>query len=300
VIQTLQTASESPAQRLAFAEAVPAVSARGRDRLSAAASLVALEQGIYTLTIGETASSSDDEYSGVRVPLIQVAAPPGPDGRCAEIIGNGQHETWLGREGGMIILRSPPGGAQILVTVYVPPAQPLALPHIEMRRLDRPRSNGAAPGPGEPATEPEEIRTEIVLHIERMGDQRFAGQNWAGNCGKRLRVEAFSIRPLEALAARDIEFMALGPKRRQTPWVSDAKLCGTRGQGMPLTGFAIRLAPHARDRFDIVYEGSFFESGIVGPHRNGELCIPQVGDDPLEAIKVRLTRHPVGRGRGPG
>ena len=301
MIHTSQTASEAPAQSLAFAEAVTTISARGRDRLSASASLVPLEQGIYALTIGEAGSScSGDEHPGFRVPLVQVAAPPEADGRRVEIIGNGQHETWLGREGGMIILRSPPGGAQVLVTLYGASGQPVAVPHTEIERLDRPRSNGAAFAPAEPAAAPEEIRTEIVLHIERMGDQRFAGHSWAGNRGKRLRVEAFSIRPLEALAARDIEFMALGPKRRQTPWVSDAKLCGTRGQGMPLTGFAMRLAPHARDRFDIVYEGAFFESGIVGPHRNGELCISPAGDDPLEAIKVRLTRRPAGRGRGPG
>jgi hypothetical protein len=93
------------------------------------------------------------------------------------------------------------------------------------------------------------------------------------------------------LLARDIEFKALGPKGRQTPWVTDAKLCGTRGQGLPLTGFAIRLAPHAAERFDVVYQGAFFESGVVGPHRNGELCVPPITDDPLEAINVRVIRR---------
>jgi hypothetical protein len=83
----------------------------------------------------------------------------------------------------------------------------------------------------------------------------------------------------------------LGPKGRQTPWVTDAKLCGTRGQGLPLTGFAIRLAPHVAERFDVVYQGAFFESGVAGPHRNGELCIPPITDDPLEAINVRMIRR---------
>ncbi|TMJ68334.1 MAG: hypothetical protein E6G83_05275 [Alphaproteobacteria bacterium] len=112
-----------------------------------------------------------------------------------------------------------------------------------------------------------------------------------GNRGKKLRIEAFSIRPVDTLLARDIEFKALGPKGRQTPWVTDAKLCGTRGRGLPLTGFAIRLAQHAAERFDVVYQGAFFESGVAGPHRNGELCIPPITDDPLEAINVRLIRR---------
>ena len=141
------------------------------------------------------------------------------------------------------------------------------------------------------AEELEEIRSEIVLHMERLGDRRFPGEGWVGNRGKKLRIEAFSIRPVDTLLARDIEFKALGPKGRQTPWVTDAKLCGTRGQGLALTGFAIRLAPHVAERFDVVYQGAFFESGIAGPHGNGELCIPPITDDPLEAINVRLIRR---------
>jgi Clostridial hydrophobic W len=154
--------------------------------------------------------------------------------------------------------------------------------------MDLPQSSRPALGLADTAHRREEIRTEIVLHVERLGDRRYPGQGWVGNRGKRLRIEAFSIRPVELLTARDIEFRALGPNRRQTPWVTDAKLCGTRGQGLPLTGFAIRLAPPADERFEIVYEGAFFENGVVGPILNGELCVSPIGDDPLEAINVRL------------
>jgi hypothetical protein len=53
----------------------------------------------------------------------------------------------------------------------------------------------------------------------------------------------------------------------------------------------VRLAPHLGHRFDVAYEGAFFESGIAGPFRNGELCIPRLADDPLEAINVRVIRR---------
>ena len=66
---------------------------------------------------------------------------------------------------------------------------------------------------------------------------------------------------------------------------------GTRGQRLPLTGFAVRLAPQVSHRFDVLYEGAFFESGIAGPFRNGELCLPPLADDPLEAINVRVIRR---------
>jgi hypothetical protein len=228
---------------------------------------------------------------------VQVSAPRGEGDRTAEIIGtSGRGDTWLGAEGGTAIVKSPPGGAYVLVTVYGLPAQVVCVPDIQVRRLDPPPSldrpiNGAVLRSIDRADEPEEIGSEIVLHVERLGDRRFAGKGWVGNRGKKLRIEAFSIRPVDTLLARDIEFKALGPKGRQTPWVTDAKLCGTRGQGLPLTGFAIRLAPHVAERLDVVYHGSFFESGVVGPHRNGELCIPPITDDPLEAINVRLIRR---------
>ena len=60
---------------------------------------------------------------------------------------------------------------------------------------------------------------------------------------------------------------------------------------VPLTGFAVRLAPNVDDRFDVLYQGAFFESGITGTYRNGVLCIPAIADDPLEAINVRVIRR---------
>ena len=137
-----------------------------------------------------------------------------------------------------------------------------------------------------------EIASELILHIERQGDRRLPGQGWAGNPGQRLRVEGFAIRPLEVIAPGDLEYMGYGPAGRQTPWVSDAKLCGTRGRGLPLTGFAIRLAPRLRERFDVIYEGYFFDSGATGPARNGEPCLPASVDDPLSAVRLRLVERP--------
>ena len=136
-----------------------------------------------------------------------------------------------------------------------------------------------------------ELETEIVLHIEREGDCRYRDPGWIGKPGARRYIEAFGIRPLEAFAAAEIEYKAFGPNGRQTPWVSNAKLCGTRERSMPLTGFAIRLAPHLRERFEVVYEGAFAEGGVIGPSRNGEPCRAGILDDPLEGMRVRLLER---------
>ena len=199
---------------------------------STMANLVELEQGLYALEIGASPCMLG-QVSGLQVPVVHVSALVNERQRSAEIIGtSGRGDGWLDREGGTVIVKLPAGGAHVLVTAYGLPAQAASLPDIRVQRPDRPSSNGAAPRSpnptGYPAGEPEEIRSEIVLHVERLGDRRYPGEGWVGNRGKKLRIEAFSIRPVDTLLARDIEFKALGPNGRQTPWITDAKLCGTR------------------------------------------------------------------------
>lgn len=270
----------------------PAAALPGPDHLAVTASLVPVDAGLYALDIGEI-GCNPSRLSSLPLPALQVSAPAVGHGQCIEIIGCASAERWLGPEGGTVILKAPPGGGVVLLTAYGHPAQPAAVPAIELTRLDRPRPAGTPLHAVEPAADAQEVQTEIVLHIERLGDRRFAGRGWVGNRGKRLRIEAFSICPLDTLLPGDIEFKALGPNRRQTPWVSDGKLCGTRSRRLPLTGFAVRLTGRAAERFDVIYEGAFFESGIVGPSRNGELCVPPGAEDPLEAIKLRVIRRPV-------
>ncbi len=259
--------------------------------LAAMVSVIRLEQGLYALEIAGT-TVLPGEISGAALPVVQVSSPPIGQTGCVEIIGTSSDwASWIGRDGGTVVVKSPPGGGSVWVTTFASSEQELVPPRVEPQPLDRRRLNDTAAEPLTVITDPAEIRTEIVLHVERLGDRRFAGQGWIGNRGRKLRIEAFSIRPIEVLAINDIEVKGLGPHGRETPWVGGARLCGTRGQRLPLTGFALRLAPHASHRFDVLYEGAFFESGIAGPFRNGELCIPPLADDPLEAINVRVIRR---------
>jgi hypothetical protein len=276
-----------------------AIGARGR--------LITLEEGIYALSIPPAAPRG--EAGGVRFPAVQVSAPPSDDYDIVEIVtGSGDLPEWCDAAGGVVVVKVPDGGGVVLVTTFGPETA-IEAAEVEIRRLGPSvaapaaapvpaptpipvplPAAAAAPAPAPRfAGEPRHLRSEVVLHIEREGDRRFEAAGWAGTRGQRRRVEAFSVRPLDTLTAGDLEYKAYGPNGRETPWVSDAKLCGTRGRGLPLTGFAVRLAPHLRDRFEVVYEGAFFDSGVAGPMRNGEPCMPPVKDDPLEAINLRVV-----------
>lgn len=273
----------------------------------AAAKLLELDQGLYAIKIGALRGPAS-ELPGFSLPAVQISPAPATDRDGVEIVAtSGATGGWLGMAGGAVVVKSPSAGGHVLITTFLPPNQadmPLA---IEISRLDEPGPQPAAIAPPAPAEAVQaaraparraraaEIGTEIMVHIEREGDRLFPAVGWVGNPGARLRIEAFSIRPLERLSPTDIEFKAFGPSGRETAWVTDGKLCGTRGRRLPLTGFAIRPAPHLQEQFDVIYQGSFFVGGTSEPFRNGEACLSSVADDPLEAMNVRLVeRRPAG------
>ena len=160
-----------------------------------------------------------------------------------------------------------------------------------------PEPVAAVPETPPPAPEPEpaaaesahDVGAEILLHIMGLGDRRYVEPGWAGNPGSRRQIEALSVRPREGLAASAVEFRVFAQEGRATAWVSNGNYAGTRGRNLPLTGFAVRPSEELGDRLEIAYEGSFFEGGVVGPKRNGELCVSTVADDPLEAVRITIT-----------
>jgi hypothetical protein len=262
--------------------AAPPILARGRT--------VLLDEGLFAVTVGALAADAGIR-DGIALPAIQVSSPPSDEYDPVELgLGTADRGDWFGPEGGTIVVKAGPGGGVLLVTAYA--ADLAAIENdlaIDVHQLDAGRTPAVrAAAPLKPAVE---LRREIVLHIEREGDRRFNTSGWIGHRGEQIRIEAFGIRPLEQLSPADIEYKAFGPNRRETPWVSDAKLCGTRGHGLPLTGFAIRLMPPVSERFSVVYSGSFFASGDAGPVRDGEPCLPATRDDPLEAMLVRLVER---------
>ena len=287
-----------PGDQLATDAAEPAANAAmisdGKDRwrLAGHARRIRVEAGLHALIIGK-ADATQHDIAGVTLPITQLTPGLGERAAVTIVSNSGGGNGWLGAEGGTVILRAAASGSAWVTTYGI--TDEAALPILKMLDLDR--LNGVEPdaSASAPATAPRstgrEITSELILHIERQGDRRFSAGGWAGNPGGRLRIEGFAVRPLSAIAPGQIEYMAFGPGGRQTPWVTDAKLCGTRGRGFPLTGFAIRLAPPLREQFDTVYEGYFFESGIRGPVRNGEPCLPSIVDDPLGAIRLRLVER---------
>ena len=262
--------------------------------------MLRVDEGLYALRVGAIAGDPN-EIAGMVVPVAHISAPFAEDGNGVEIIASFPRKgPWLDKAGGTVILRSPTGGGLVIVTVYGGSEQATSELSLDLQRLDGPRDGVAeagrtvaqpAAGPAPAVGEARDVPTEILLHIERAGDRLFPGRGWVGALGRRMRIEAFSIRPLERLVPADIEMKGFLPNGGETPWIPGGVLCGTRGRGLPLIGFAVRVVAQRAERFEVVYQGSFFTGGISQVHQNGVPCRAATADDPLEAINVRLIER---------
>ena len=286
------------------------------DTLPVATSVVRLDPGLYAVEITTEPAPAEDGAS--RPPLVWVAqAPSGPGARLDLLTAGGSGDQWLDATDKIVAVRSPAGGTILMATAFGSPDRPPASPAIVVRPLAEaapqiqvraapPVMAAAPPAPAAarpvtpapapmPVTRaPAEIRIEVTAHIERVGDRTFPGSTWVGTPGAQHRVEGFSIRPLQELQPSEIEYKALHPGGIETEWLPGPQFCGTRGQSLPITGFAIRIAPHVQDQFSVIYQAAFFRSGITEARRNGAPCLPRLHGDALEAINIRIVQARAG------
>ena len=133
---------------------------------------------------------------------------------------------------------------------------------------------------------------EILAHIRHQGDKQFINTPWAGRLGKGMWIESFNVNPLEYLSANDIEYKALTGSGFETPWISNAALCGTKGMSIPIVGFAVRLKQNSRTaELQCEYSAIFYSGTVVGPFKNGKPCRSNISGDPIEGIQIRITKQ---------
>ena len=306
------TSSGRPKQpktaRLSRADAAPPAASPESAAPHFVARLVSLEPGFYAFSLAAETSWLEP-VAGLALPAVQVCAAPhldGSDGGAAkgavEITDSFGHAgSWLGGRHKVLFVKSPAGGGAALVTGYLardPDSMPLEL---DIRRVAPPGpATIAAPvmtlrmgGPAAAQRPPQPMGLDIVAHIRGRGDVRFQGTTWVGRLGPGLWIEAFMMLPHSRSAAAAIEYKGLTASGAETPWIGSGALCGARGRGIPLIGFAVRQkAVPGGALVDCEYTGYFQSGGIAGPARNGAPCRSAVDNDPLEGMQLRITPRP--------
>jgi len=316
------------ARRSGTAGAPPASAARQALPEGAAphftARLVPLEPGFYAFSLAAE-TGWREPVAGLALPAVQVCPAPqhaglhgDPAGGTVKVTDSfGRAGSWLGGRHKVLFVTSPAGGGAALVTGYLardPDSQPLEL---DIRRVDTPApgpigaadrsaerrsaGRGTAPppapvmtlrmgGPGAAERSPQPMGLDIVAHIRGRGDVRFQDTRWVGRLGPGLWIEAFMVFPHGRSAAAAIEYKGLTASGAETPWTGSGALCGSRGQGIPLIGFAVRQrAVPGGELVDCEYTGYFQSGATAGPARNGAPCRSAVDNDPLEGLQLRIT-----------
>jgi hypothetical protein len=271
------------------------------DALSASVQVLPLPPGLYLFSVKAAATSEVAALGKLRVPAMHVGLGPGVRSEHIEFIAGPSTEgAWLFAQEDLLVARVNGAGAtMILPSVRAPGGDVLS---IKVERLDG-RSEAAmpvmaaaaAPVPALKAAEDSPDRVvalKIGAHIRARGDMSFVDAPWAGRVASGLWIESFSINPLERLDVQDIEYKALTGSGFETPWLSEGKMCGTRGVSVPLVGFAVRLKSGPQGAaYDCEYSGYFKSGTTVGPLRNGAPCRSTVANDPLEGIQVHIRKR---------
>ncbi len=268
-----------------------------------AARVLRLRQGTYVVALA--GGGAPVPALGLPLPAAQLCALPEHAG--VEIKDErGRPASWLGGPNRRLFVSIGSPEEAIVVSGYLargPNAEPLRL---EIRAV------ATAPASRAPLTaqptmalrlDREEpagpIALDVVAHIRGRGDVRFLDAPWTGRIGPGQWIEAFAVFPRNRTVAAAVEYKGLMANGDETPWLACGALCGTRGRGLPLIGFAVRQKAGTTGlRIDCEYSG-YFQSGMTsGPARNGAPCRSERENDALEGFQLRIIpRTPSGGSR---
>ncbi len=298
LVRLARKGSASGAQKeLAMTNTPPLDEPPVSKELESTVKVLTLPAGVYAFTVRDGAA---DLTSGeLAVPALQVGlAPVRSPGSVEFLAGAATLDRWLTRAVDTIIVRITGGEASLLLTSIRWPASPALA--INIQRLEtEPRAitaelmerTGAATAA---------LPVRILAHIRNFGDVQF-NDGWAGFIGSKLCIEAFDVTSIGNAGADPIEYRGLMADGFETPWLSNQTLCGSRGRGMPLTGFAVRVKAAAAEHYECAYTGRFLSGATVGPLRDGSICCSDAPGDPLEGIDVQVVAvHSRAYGAGPG
>ncbi len=149
----------------------------------------------------------------------------------------------------------------------------------------------------------------LLAHLSRRGDVLVSEGQWVGGPDAPSAVEGLELRFAKGSDV-DVEMQVLIGVRqpRWTDWVKSGVFAGTRGRGLPITGFRLRLRGGELSALEMNVEGLFLGS-MVNARNGREIEMISAAGDPLvglkfafrsgEKIVAQRSFPPAGRERGP-
>jgi hypothetical protein len=247
-----------------------------------------LPVGIYAFTVQSGAAADSGER--MTLPALHVAPAPRRSGGMIEFM-NGPNtlDRWLTGTGDVVTVKvSGAPTTLILTSLRAPDSAVLA---IDLRKLDAPttaaRAEAPALAPAPPAKVDYTPSIATRVHLPYLGDLEFNG-GWAGRPSENLWIEGFAAKAVGPVDPDLIEYCGLNEAGELTDWLRNGELCGSRGAGVPLVAFAVRVKPDAANDYICHYSGQFLSGNVVGPFSDGRFCRSDSPEDPLVALELRI------------
>lgn len=273
--------------------------------LMSTAEFLTLARGLYHFSVMPSGTAPAEATP--MLPALQIVTAPGQSRADIEYVSApGSEQQWLRSMQDSVILKVNSDSVKVVVMSLTAPGLPPL--HIDVRKLDGEHGVTAFAEQAMPAHQPilvgqppvaapgaTLLRAQVVAHVEYMGDVIGMDQAWAGAPDGGRALECLTITPMTNVAPAAIEYKVLSATGAETPWTDQGRPCGSRGRSTPLLGFAIRQRPDAAARFGCEYSGRFTSGRIVGPVRDGALCISPLAHDRLVGVWVTITDHAAAR-----
>jgi GT2 family glycosyltransferase len=271
-------------------EQKPADGFKSRNLVSSV-EILKLPHGIYSFSL-KGVGLVQKEAEKLALPALQIGvAPIVSQGTVEFLTGRSALDRWLAYGTDMILVRILGGDASLILTsVHTAESTPI---NVDVKRLDADSSSVAEQDqPEATSVQPSHglLSTRLLAHIRFVGDIDFEGGR-AGWAGQQMWIEGFAVRSIGHLPPEDFEYRGLVANGFQTPWLRPSTLCGSRGGGLPLLGFAVRLKNQASERWLCEYSGTFLSGMKAGPISDGALCCSGMFNDPLESIEVCVRKR---------
>jgi len=270
--------------------------------LTTSCHLIPFDPGVYT--IGLVLGTHD---TGSGLPAARVTVPPGPAGRRETVsISAFRADGWVTAQDSPTLIRVIQERTPVLITLYwLAATGQTGAPNLQITRLTTEPEQTSQPRPASPFSEPRPVfapapvappspapaparrEAEIVAHVQDRGDIEGRIGDWIGTRGGGRAIEGYSLTPRLGLMPEDVEYRAVIAPDRLSPWLPGGQFCGSRGLGLPLLGFCVRLRGTAASRYDLACFARFVDGTEVGPIAADQVCTAE-SLAPMEAFQIVL------------
>jgi hypothetical protein len=126
------------------------------------------------------------------------------------------------------------------------------------------------------------LTTVVSAHFGMRGDI-FGPEGYVDEGADTFTIQGFALESETGV----IEYRVRFPDGAWSEWVGEGVFAGTRGQAIPITGFAARIADRAKDRFELTSHGRFV-GGFKVDKLAGEDCVAPAGAQ-LRGLQVIIN-----------